>query len=396
MTLEPPGLFVMERLAPLTPPLFAELLDLGAPFTLTVDYRGLEPPLEELDRVRLAPADDTGLSRGTLVLRRTGHGFEFCRVARDRTHPRDGEGRVARVVSIERPGVSHDLDAFRWRLVGALLVGPRAFPALYGGGVKLARLARKLLAPFPCPLNLGSPDRLVRGVVEKYADPGEVVHQARLALDGLEPWEEKLFDRVIRPRSRVLVVGCGAGREAVALARRGLSVVAVDPVPALVAAARRLAAGHAAEIGFRVAAAHELDTSAGPFDAILCSSAVYQQTPTRRRRRELLQSFGRLLVPDGVIVLCVGWHPVRGPRLALVDALRWGLGRVLGEHFPTEPGDRLIRHLSLASDPNRPCFYHAFRSPDEIRGEIEAAGLAAAMDPDGPWIVRRRARQGDP
>lgn len=395
MILEPPGLFVMERLEPLTPSLFAELLDRGAPFTLAVDYRGLEPPVEELDRVRVAPAGEAGLSSGTLVLRRAGHGFEFRRIARDRAYPRGGDGRVARVLRVERPGASHDLDSFRWRLVGALLVGLRAFPALYARGVRLARFARKLLTPFPCPLSLGPPDQLVRGVIEKYADPGEVAHQAALALGGLEAWEETLFDRVIPPRSRILVVGCGAGREAVPLAKRGLSVVAVDPVPALIVAARRCAALQAADVEFRVAAAHELDRSAGSFDVVLCSSAVYQHTPTRRRRIELLRALGRVLTPNGAIVLCVGWHPTRGPRLALVDALRWGLRQLIGERFPTEPGDRLIRHLSLASDPHRACFYHAFRSPDEIRGEIEAAGLTAWMDPEGPWIVRRRAASGD-
>lgn len=391
MILEPPGLFVIERLEPLTPSLFAELLDRGAPFTLTVDYRGLEPPVEELDLVRVAPASEDELSSGSLVLRRVDSGFEFCRIARGRAHPPGGDGRAARVLRVERPGASHDLDSFRWRLVGALLVGLRGFPSLHARSVRLARFGLKLLTPFPCPLSLGSADRLVRGVIGKYASPGDVAHQARLALDGLEAWEETLFDRVIPPRSRVLVVGCGAGREAAPLAQRGLSVVAVDPVPALIAAARRLAALQAADVEFRLAAAHELDGSAGSFDVVLCSSAVYQHTPTRRRRIELLRSFGRLLTPGGAIILCVGWHPTRGARLALVDALRWGLRRVLGQRFPTEPGDRLIRHLSLASDARVPCFYHAFRHASEIQEEIEAAGLEGSMDREGAWILRRLA-----
>jgi hypothetical protein len=90
----------------------------------------------------------------------------------------------------------------------------------------------------------------------------------------------------------------------------------------------------------------------------------------------------------GVIVLTAGWHPTRGPRLALLDSLRRLLRGLLGERFPTEPGDRLVRHLSLASDAGMPCFLHAFHGPEEIRTEIHAAGLTGEMDPDGPWIIR--------
>lgn len=390
MILEPAGIFVLERLDPLTPALFDELLARAEPFVLTMDFRGLEPPVEELDRVRLQPATVAGLPTGTLILRRVGEGFTLERVTPDSRNSARDE-RVAQVGRVERPGRSHDLGSFRWRLTGALLVGLPGFRAVHDRGSRLARFAGKILAPFPCPVNLGPPDRLAQGVVAKYANPADFGHQVKLAEGGLEEWEAQVFERVIPSASRVLVVGCGAGREAVPLAKRGHRVVGVDPVPTLVDAARRLAAIESADVEFQVASAHALQLPPASFDVALCSSAVYQQIPTRRRRIDVLRRLADVLTPHGVIILCAGWHPTRGPRLAFVDGLRWGLRRLFGERFATEPGDRLIRFLSLASDAWQPCFYHAFRGPEEIDAEIAAAGLTYVIDPDGPWLVRRPA-----
>ena len=390
MVLEPVGLFVLERLEALTPALFDELVGRGDPFTLTIDYRGLEPPVEELDRVRLVPTTVAGLPAGTLVLRRASDGFALERLGRpSRAVARDE--RVGRIVHVERPGRSHDLGSFRWRLTGALLVGRPGFRAVHARVSWLARFAGKILAPFPCPVSLGPPDRLVQRVIAKYSNPADVEHQAKLARGGLEAWEAQLFGRVIPPASQVLVIGCGAGREAVPLALSGHHVVGIDPVSALVDAARRLAKREDVDAEFRVAAAHALDFPPAGFGVVLCSSTVYQQMPTRRRRIALLQALAGLLARDGVIILSAGWHLVRGPRLALVDGLRWVLRRLLGERFTTEPGDRLIRFLSLASDAWQPCFYHVFRGPEEIAAEIAEAGLTSALEPEGAWLVRPSA-----
>jgi ubiquinone/menaquinone biosynthesis C-methylase UbiE len=163
----------------------------------------------------------------------------------------------------------------------------------------------------------------------------------------------------------------------------------VDFVPGLIAAARDRAEAQGLSVTFEVKAAHDLSFPAESFDAVLCSHGVYSLTPTSRRRIELLQVLTRLLRAEGVLVLWAGWYRDRGPRLALVDGLRRLMRQVLGERFPTEPGDRLVRHLSFASDPRDQCFYHVFQGPEEICREIVAAGLIGEMDPDGAWLVRK-------
>ena len=56
---------------------------------------------------------------------------------------------------------------------------------------------------------------------------------------GLEPWEERIYLSVMRDGDRVLLVGCGGGRELLALGARGYRVTGIDQVPALIEAARR-------------------------------------------------------------------------------------------------------------------------------------------------------------
>lgn len=386
MRLGPEGLFLVGRAEGLTLPVFHDLIERLQPFVLKVDYRGLPPPVEELDLVRLIPAKRSELPCGTLVLRCGADGFEFLRISSSGHASTDGDENVARVVEVERPGVRIRLDSRRWRLLGSLLVGIPGFLQAYEWWYRLSSFVMKLLHPFPCPVSLGPPEALVRGVIEKYSHPGEVKQQIKLSDRGLEEWEEDLISRVVPPGSRVLIVGCGAGREAVPLAKQGFRVVGIDPVPGLTEAARRHAQAHGVEATFEVKAAADLDGPPESFDAILCS--CYEHIPTRRRRIEMLRLLRSLVRPQGIIILTAGWNPTRGIRLALVDGLRWLLRKLLGERFTTEPGDRLIRHLSLASDAQIPCFYHAFQGPEEIQREIEAAGLTGEMDPEGPWIIR--------
>jgi hypothetical protein len=84
----------------------------------------------------------------------------------------------------------------------------------------------------------------------------------------------------------------------------------------------------------------------------------------------------------------------RGPRgwvlsrSRLVDRLR-ALGRRLGlAHALSEPGDGYMREVSEASDPSRPCFFHDFDRPAEVRDELEAAGFRAHEATPGWWVCR--------
>jgi len=88
---------------------------------------------------------------------------------------------------------------------------------------------------------------------------------------------------LIRPR-RVLELGCGPGRNAVFLAKRGCEVDAVDLSPAAIAWARERAAEAGADVRFHLGDAFELTRAdlVGPYDLVYDSGCFHHLPPHRR------------------------------------------------------------------------------------------------------------------
>ena len=93
----------------------------------------------------------------------------------------------------------------------------------------------------------------------------------------LLPEEETLLQRHLAPGRRLLDIGCGAGREAIAFARAGLAVTGIDVAPAMIALARDRARAAGLAIEFAVGEALTWPVTGGPFDAIYFSPG---STPT--------------------------------------------------------------------------------------------------------------------
>ena len=134
---------------------------------------------------------------------------------------------------------------------------------------------------------------------------------------------------------RVIEIGCGGGQNSIALTKWGATCVGVDPPPAQIAHARRLALENEVEVQFIVGMAENL--SAFPdsgFDIALSSYAFDYVTDLRRAYDEAW----RVLKLDGLFVFClshpwfqaVGWHltgdpdaPEIGDYAAWPDVEEW-------------------------------------------------------------------------
>lgn len=87
---------------------------------------------------------------------------------------------------------------------------------------------------------------------------------------GTDQEVEFLWDALhLHAGQRLLDVGCGPGRHALALARRGVDVLGVDLSPAFVALARESAARDSLSARFEVGDVREM-TFDGAFDAVIC------------------------------------------------------------------------------------------------------------------------------
>jgi SAM-dependent methyltransferase len=106
--------------------------------------------------------------------------------------------------------------------------------------------------------------------------------------------------------ARILDLGCGTGRHALKLARRGYSVVGVDRAPAMVAAARRKAKRRrvARRARFVVGDARALPLRGERFHVALslCEGA-FGACEARGAETEILREAVRALRPGGALVL---------------------------------------------------------------------------------------------
>jgi len=105
----------------------------------------------------------------------------------------------------------------------------------------------------------------------------------------------------LAPGSQVLEIGCGAGFMAIALARSGLRVLAVDSVEAMIDLARSNAkkAGASDLLSFGVADAHSLASDDSSFDLVVAIGVI----PWLARPEAAMQEMARVTKPGGHVIL---------------------------------------------------------------------------------------------
>ena len=147
---------------------------------------------------------------------------------------------------------------------------------------------------------------------------------------GDTPWDSgvpsaelvRVLDAGLLPGKTVLEIGCGTGTNAIAFARRGYRVTAVDYVELAVRRAREKAQKTGIEIDFRVGDATRMDLG-GPYDVVF-DRGVYHGIRTGN-----LPAFLRMLervTHKGTRWLCLAGNAkepmVNGPPVVTEDEFR--------------------------------------------------------------------------
>ena len=173
------------------------------------------------------------------------------------------------------------------------------------------------------------------------------------------------FDRFpVGPGDKVLDMGCGGGRHAFALYRRGAHVTALDMDPAELKDVAGMFAAMAeqgeAPVGASAAAvrgtAYALPFVDDTFDYVVCAEVLEHLPQDSRAMVELT----RVLKPGGLIAVTV---PRWGPEL-VCWALSSAYHEVEGGHVRIYRGSELVRRLSSAGlEPVESHHTHALHSP---------------------------------
>ncbi|HHW09859.1 MAG TPA: class I SAM-dependent methyltransferase [Firmicutes bacterium] len=146
-------------------------------------------------------------------------------------------------------------------------------------------------------------DMLWQPVRERYEHPEEVAAYAKEVEEGLRPEEEVLIGRFCPPPGPVLDIGCGAGREAIALARMGYQVTGVDISLSMLEQARTLAAARRLPIAW-IHMPHPLHLPVpdNSFPYVLGLAQLMSQIPGRKNRVVMWREIRRVLTADGIFL----------------------------------------------------------------------------------------------
>ena len=210
-------------------------------------------------------------------------------------------------------------------------------------------------------------DELQRAVQREWGQHEEFTSERHIE-SGLFPWEEDVYRRVLRPGDRVLIVGCGSGRDLLTLLQRGWDAAGLDVAPECTAIARHAleSRGLKAELYTGPVESVTLPTS---FDVIVFSWFCYCYIPQASRRLAALCRVAEWLRPGGRVF--ISYIPSDPSHRRWMIRLAEATARLTRSDWRPEPGDVIIgaptgRYFAH--------YQHQFRE-DEIEREARAAGL---------------------
>ena len=189
---------------------------------------------------------------------------------------------------------------------------------------------------------------------------------------GLSPAEQYFYGRFVRPNSRVLLAGCGTGRDLIGLQLLGHDVTGLEPVAEVVELARQHLnrRGIAASVELGLIERSDLRDR---YDAVIFSNGCYSLLQSSAMRVDTLRRIAGHLAPGGRVI--VSYHPGR-PQSRLGRWMTWAAARLAASDWIPEKGDTFSRDLYVAGLIR---YHHAF-APGEFARECEAAGLTVIAD----------------
>ncbi|HKW86073.1 MAG TPA: class I SAM-dependent methyltransferase, partial [Nitrospiraceae bacterium] len=179
-------------------------------------------------------------------------------------------------------------------------------------------------------------------------------------------WEIEVLDRYDIRSGRMLVLGAGWGREALDLARKGISVVGIDTNFAAIRTATRIAQSTGIPIRFHQADLLALPYASASFGYAILSDIMYSAVPGKSRRQAWLRDLSQILLPGGLVIL--SFLTERRPISRLKT-----LCRRVNQVLVTLPGASAT--YQLGDDCTLGHFLHAFQDEDEIRTELIGTGV---------------------
>jgi SAM-dependent methyltransferase len=200
-----------------------------------------------------------------------------------------------------------------------------------------------------------------------------------LIQSGLMFWERDVYEAFLKPTDHILLIGCGSGRDLLALLKRGYRVDGIDLSARAIARAREIldTARLSADL---YTGAIETAVPGGSYDAFIFSWFCYGYVAQRDTRISLLATLRMRLQAGGRIF--ISYVPADGAPRTLPIRLARAVGRLTGSDWHPEVGDVIE---TFATDRRAVRYEHHFAS-----GELEAEAAGAGFE----IVLHRRGDLG--
>jgi ubiquinone/menaquinone biosynthesis C-methylase UbiE len=215
---------------------------------------------------------------------------------------------------------------------------------------------------------------LIQGVKDKYLQPEELEDWSRIIEDGLSIHEDHYIKEFVGTEGILLDIGCGGGRESIALSTRGYKVVGIDLVPDMVTNACMNADKEQADVKYSVMNALTLGFKDNSFGGALMLGQVLTFIPFRKNRILALKEVFRVLKPGGKLIMTThsrNSHIKYQLYFLIMDNWRRLLNLLRFKSL--EPGDRFASTIGNAKSKGKH-FLHMYSMPEACH-DLLAAGF---------------------
>ena len=191
-------------------------------------------------------------------------------------------------------------------------------------------------------------------------------------------WEKAFYARFLERTDKILLVGCGTGRDLIALLQCGHRVDGVDLVREAVVRARQRLAEHKFEGSVWVGDIETIEL-VERYDVFVFSWFCYAYIPESARRVRILKRLAEHLAPEGRIL--ISYVPTDKARRAIRVARL--VARLTRSDWRPELGDSVAATGDSMSSVS---FQHFFRTGD-ADAEAAAAGLCVLAQVPSDQVI---------
>lgn len=189
---------------------------------------------------------------------------------------------------------------------------------------------------------------------------------------GLFDWEEAAYAKALPKSGRIGVIGCGAGRDMIALHKKGYVVEGIDFSPVCINKAQEFLAQYDLSEKAWYADAHSFQFEADSLDAAIFSWFTYAYIPGQKNRIESLERLRASLRSEGKVILTLTRSLVGRPS-EKIDSVSRFFAKLTGnsEHLC----ERDIIEISRTCHKSQPISYNFFFDRESLEAEANAAGF---------------------